>query len=107
MLVEILENAISMGGSRVEIEYKDGKEYIFVYQGNVGYGVASFDTKRAKALFGEMDDLKKEKKVVVSGVPYRLAFSRYESFGEWVHVIEFKPVRGGTAPARRRCIGSA
>ncbi len=105
MLVKVLEKAVSLGGSSVEIEYRDGKEYITVFRGDIGYGIACLDSKDAKPLFKEMDVLRKEKRVVLCGSPYRLAFSRYESFGEWVHQIQIKEVGGGASPKhrRRRC----
>ena len=102
MLVEVLEKAVSLGGSSVEIEYRDGKEYITVFRGDIGYGIACLDSKDAKSLFKEMDGLRKEKRAVLCGAPHRLVFSRYESFGEWVHQIQIKEVAPSKHPRRTR-----
>jgi len=95
MLLQFLEKAVQMGGEAIEIEYKDGKQWIFVYRGNVGGGIASLESGGAdsKVLFRELADLKKKKRADLCGTTHRLAFSQYESFGEWVQRIEIKPAR--------------
>lgn len=107
MLVEILEKAVSVGGSSVEIEYRDGKENITLFRGDIGYGIASLAGEEAKSLFKEMDDLRKEKRAALGGVMYRLVFSRYESFGEWVYRIRMKQANDAAASKRQRRTHSA
>jgi hypothetical protein len=102
MLLELLEKAVSIGATRVEIERKDGREWIFAFHGQIGAGIGSADGKDAKLLFQELDALKKTKRADLNGMPYRLVFSQYESFGEWVDVIEMKPAPAGPAKGRRR-----
>jgi hypothetical protein len=82
MLTEFLEKALATGGDSIEIEYKDGKEWVTACRDCVGFGIGALDREEAKRMFKEMDDLKKKKEVTIGGVKYRLAFSRYESFGE-------------------------
>lgn len=95
MLLEYLQKAREVGADAIEIEYKDGKEWIFAYHYNVGAGVGSVpsNSKQSEALFKELDELKKKKVVDLGGVAYRVKFSKYESFGEWTHRIEMKEAR--------------
>jgi hypothetical protein len=102
MLLELLEKAISIGATRVEIEGKDGREWIFAFHGQIGAGIGSVEGEDAKSLFKELGALKKKKQVDLNGVPKRLVFSQYESFGEWVDVIEMKRASAGQAKGRRK-----
>jgi hypothetical protein len=81
---------VATGCDSIEIEYKDGKEWVMGFWDRVGYGIGHLDPDEAKPMFKEMDDLKKKKEVTIGGVRYRLAFSRYENFGEWVYRIRIK-----------------
>lgn len=101
MLLNLLEKAVQLGADYIEVEYKDGKEWIFAYRGNMGSGIASLDSEEAKPLFRELDALRKQKQAVLGGATYRLGFSRYESFGEWVQRIEIKPARSKAVPKQR------
>jgi hypothetical protein len=90
MLMKFLEKALAMGCDSIEIEYKDRKEWIFAFSGSMGCGIGCLDPDEAKPMFKEIDALRKQKEVTIGGVKYRLALSRYESFGEWVHRIQMK-----------------
>lgn len=73
-----------------ENKYKDRKEWETAFSGPVGCGIGCLDSVEAKAVFKELDELKKAKRANFGGASYKLAFSRYESFGEWVHRIQLK-----------------
>jgi hypothetical protein len=95
MLLDLLQKALKSGCNAIEIEYKDGKKWVTalheVAEGfGVGLGIASVksNSKQAKDLFKEMEELKKKKQIIVGGVKYRLVFSKYESFGEWAYKIK-------------------
>ena len=92
MLVEYLERAIQTGGDALEIEHRDSQEWITVFKGAFGIGLGSLPSDEADPLFEEMKALKKSRRIVVNGKTYRLRFTEYESFGEWVHRIEIIPV---------------
>ena len=64
MLYESLERALEIGADRIELEWKDGKQWIFAYRGPLGAGIGSVDSNSddSKQLFKEMDDLKKGNK---------------------------------------------
>ncbi len=102
MLTEFLQKALAMGCDSIEIEYKDRKEWIFAFSGSVGCGIGCLDPAEAKPMFREMDDLKRKKEVTIGGVKYRLTFSRYESFGEWVYRIQMKEKDRTPAASQRR-----
>ena len=91
MLEDFLRKAVEFSAERVEIEYKDGVELVTAFRGTVGIGLSSVDSSHRDVLFREMEDLKKRRKATLLGSNmYRLTFSKYESFGEWVYVIEIR-----------------
>ena len=102
MLIDFLEKAVATGCDSIEIEYKDGKEWITGFSDRVGYGIGHLDPDQARPMFKEIDDLKRTKEVTIGGVTYRLAFSRYESFGEWVYRIRIKQTNRTAAASQRR-----
>jgi hypothetical protein len=105
MLMEYLERAREIGADAIEIEYKDGKDWIFAYSGSVGAGIGSLPYSKRTAIMKEMDDLKKAKQATLGGVAFRLKFRTYESFGEWVYRIELQPLphgRGSEPVSRNR-----
>jgi hypothetical protein len=102
MLMEFLEKAVAAGCDSLEIEYKDGKEWVFAFSGCLGCGLGCLDSEEAKPLFKEMDDLERKKEVNMGGVTYRLTFSRYESFGEWVYRIQMRERNRTPAAGQRR-----
>jgi hypothetical protein len=102
MLIEFLEKAVATGCDSIEIEHKDGKEWVTAFWDRVGYGIGHLDPDEAKPMFKEMEDLKREKEVTIGGVRYRLAFSRYETFGEWVYRIQIKRTNRAVAASQRR-----
>lgn len=95
MLVELLEKAVKSGSDCIEIEYKDGKQWVTALSDCVGYSIGCLDSREAESLFKEMKELKKAKHVILGGGRYRLVFSQYESFGEWAHRIQIKMDRPG------------
>ena len=90
MLTDYIEKALAMGADRLEIEYKDRKEWLTAFRGPVGVGIGSLESSGSAGLFEKLEKLKKAKKAVLSGDPYRFSFSEYESFGEWVHRIQWE-----------------
>ena len=90
MLTNILEKALAMEADRIEIEYKDDEEMITAFKGDIGFGLGSINQDKSKELFDNMKQLKQSKITTLSGEPYRLSYSRYQSFGEWVNCIRWK-----------------
>jgi hypothetical protein len=92
MLSEFLQKAISLNADRLEIEYKDGEEWITAFRGDMGVGIGSVDSRQRDKLFEELEQFRKSKRVTLLGKMYRLRFSEYESFGETVYEIRWKSV---------------
>lgn len=93
MLEDLLRKAVEIGADRIEIEYKDGAELVTAFRGPVGIGISTIDSTHRGLLFREMQDLKKRRKATLGCNTYGLTFSKYESFGERVHVIEIHEAR--------------
>lgn len=89
-LLSYIEKTVEIGATALEIEHKDGKELLTAMSGDIGIGIASLDDEAAKALFTDLDLLKKQKTATIAGTSFRLRFSKYYSFGDWVHRIELK-----------------
>jgi hypothetical protein len=90
MLSDFLQKAISLNADRLEIEYKDGEEWITAFRGDMGVGIGSVDSTQRDKLFEELEQFRKSKQVTLLGKVYRLRFSEYESFGETVYEIGWK-----------------
>lgn len=88
MLDHLLTKAVEIGADRIEIECEEGSRLVTAVGGSVGVGIARLDATQWTIIFEEMKEMKKQRKVVLGGNPYRLAFSRYQSFDEWVFVIQ-------------------
>ena len=98
MLEDFLRKAVEFKADRLEIEYKDGVELVTAFCGSVGIGLSSVDSSHLDELFREMENQKKRRKLALGCNMYRLTFSKYESFGEWVYVIE---IHGDTEVKQR------
>jgi hypothetical protein len=92
MLSEFLQKAISLKADKLEIEYKDGEQWITAFRGDTGVGIGSADSRQRDKLFEDLEQLRKSKRLTLLGKVYRLRFSEYESFGETVYEIRWKPV---------------
>lgn len=90
MLTEFLEKAVGMNADKLEIEYKDGQEWVTAFRGSLGIGIGSIDSTKSGAFFEDFERLRKSKRATLLGKMYRFSFSEYESFGEAVHEIRWK-----------------
>jgi len=100
MLIELLARVLEAGGDVLEIEHRDRKEWVTALRGPIGFGISCLEVDEAKLLFREMDNLRRKKQVTIAGTNYRLCFSRYESFGEWVYRIGIKQKPSNTRVQR-------
>jgi hypothetical protein len=90
MLTEFLQKAIGLNADRLEIEYKDRKEWVTAFRGNLGFGIGSIDSTKRDELFEDFERLRKSKRATLLGNVYRMSFSESESFGETVYEIRWK-----------------
>jgi hypothetical protein len=90
MLSEFIQKAISLNADRLEIEYKDGEEWITAFRGDLGAGIGSVGSTQEDEFFEELEQLRRVKRAMLLGKVYRLKFSESESFGETVYEIRWK-----------------
>jgi hypothetical protein len=90
MLEDLLKKAVEIGADQIEIECEDGARLVSAFRGPTGIGIAWLDAAQWNAVYEQMKGLKKKRRAVLGGVSYRLAFSQYQSFDEWIFVIRIK-----------------
>jgi repressor LexA len=77
--------ALSLGAQSIEVEYKDGCEWVFANKGGTGIGIAHYTSSSAdaKELRGNLyAAAKKPVRTVIGGQVYILKVSVFESFGK-------------------------
>jgi repressor LexA len=85
LLEGLCGHALSLGAKSIEVEYKDGREWVFANQGGIGLGIANYNSSSAdgKELRGNLyAAAKKSVRTVVGGQVYILKVRVSESFGE-------------------------
>jgi len=93
MLEDLLKKAVEIGADRVEIECEEGARLVSAFCGPTGISIARLDAAQWDAVYEQMKAMKKRRRIMLGGASYRLAFSQYQSFGEWVFVIRIKEVK--------------
>jgi hypothetical protein len=87
ILERLATQATRLGADALEIEYKDGREWVFAASGPVGFGIASFpSSSRNAARIREecyrLSEPKQRHRISVDGSDYELRCAIYDSFGE-------------------------
>ena len=98
LLEDLCAHALSCGTHCVEVEHKDGREWIFVREGEAAYGVANFasSSREAKELRENLSATRKKPvRTAIGGQVRILRVDVYESFGEEAFRVLIEP-----APAR-------
>jgi hypothetical protein len=56
LLEGLCGHALSLGATSIEVEYKDGREWVFAAQGVAGIGIANYASSSAdaKELYGNL-----------------------------------------------------
>ncbi len=94
MLQGLCGHALSLGAQSIEVEYKDGREWVFAHKGGVGFGIANYASSSAdgKELRGNLyAAAKKPVRAVIDGHVYVLKVRVFESFGEDAFEVSIKP----------------
>jgi hypothetical protein len=100
-VVEILERlaaeAIRLRADALEVECKDGHQWVFAASGPLGFGIASFpsSSRDAKRLREECYHLAQQKRpphISVEGHDYELRCAIFDSFGEDAFRLTLRPV---------------
>src|SRR5215475_4684148 len=85
LLEGLCGHALSLGAQSIEVEYKDGREWVFANNGAVGISIANYKSSSADAkelrrnLYAAA---KKPVRSVIGGQVYILKVSIFDSFGE-------------------------
>ena len=85
LLENLCEHALNCGGQSIEVENKDGREWVSVRKGDVAFGVANFasSSSDAKELRENLyAGKKKPVRTAIGGQVWLLKVSVYDSFGE-------------------------
>jgi hypothetical protein len=94
LLEDLCRHALSIGAESIEVEYKDGREWVFARTGDIAVSVASFasSTSDAKELRENLYRVhKKPLRTVLSGYVYILKVKISDSFGEDAFAVEIRP----------------
>jgi hypothetical protein len=85
LLEGLCGHALSLGAQSIEVEYKDGREWVFANKGGIGIGIANYRSSSAdsKELRENLyATAKKPVRIVIRGQVYILKVGIFESFGE-------------------------
>ena len=89
----LLESVIALGARQVEVEYDEGAYWVTVIEGHTGLGVARYEsTQEQDHVYDTIQQLRKAKRIEVSGKNYFLKISTREDFGEttWIILVSEK-----------------
>ena len=87
-------HALSLGADSIEVDYKDGYEWVFANTGPAGFGIANYESSSAEAkelrenLYAAR---KKAPRVVLSGQVYLIKVRIFQSFGEDAFKVRIEP----------------
>jgi hypothetical protein len=85
LLEGLCGHAVSLGARSIQVEYKDGREWVFADRAGMGIGIANYKSSSAdgKELRGNLyAAAKKPVRSVIGGQVYILRVTVFESFGE-------------------------
>lgn len=94
LLEGLCGHALSLGADSIEVESKDGKEWVSARTGDVGIGIASYPSSGADAKELRRDIAaarKKRVRMAVGGRVYVLKVRVRDSFGEEAYDISIEP----------------
>jgi DNA-binding MarR family transcriptional regulator len=93
LLEKLCGHALSLGARWLEVEYDDSREWVFVHNGGVRIGVASYASSSAAAqeLRENLYAAKKTVRTVFDGQVYLLQVRVFKSFGEDAFEVSLKP----------------
>ena len=85
LLEGLCGHALSLGADSIEVEYKDGQDWVFANKSGMGIGIANYTSSSADSqeLRGNLyAAAKKPVRTVIGGHVYILKVHIFESFGE-------------------------
>ena len=94
LLEDLCAHALSCGGESIEVEYKDGREWVFARKGETAFGTANFasSSRDAKELRENLYAAqKKPVRTAIGGQVWILKVGVYDSFGEDAFRVRIDP----------------
>jgi repressor LexA len=94
LLEGLCGHALTLGAESIEVEYKDGREWVFARQGALGFGIASYPSSGAdaKELRGDLYAAAKRRvRTVVHGQVFILKVRVFDSFGDDAFEVTMNP----------------
>jgi hypothetical protein len=94
LLEGLCGHALSLGAQSIEVEYKDGREWVFAFNGGTGISIANYKSSSAdgKELRGNLyAAAKKPVRTVMGGHVYILKVRVSDSFGEDAFDVSIDP----------------
>ena len=94
MLEGLCGHALSLGAQSIQVEYKDGCDWVLANQGAIGFGIANYKSSSAdaKELRGNLyAAAKKSVRAVLGGHVYILKVRVFDSFGEDAFEVNINP----------------
>ena len=94
LLEGLCGHALSLGSESIEVEYKDGREWVFAFRGETGIRIANYASSSAdgKELRGNLyAAAKKAVRTVIGGQVYILRVRISDSFGEDAFEVRIEP----------------
>ena len=85
LLEGLCGHALSLGAQSIEVQYKDGREWVIPNKGGIGISIANYESSKAdaKELRGNLyAAAKKPARTVIGGQVYILKVGICDSFGE-------------------------
>ena len=94
LLEDLCEHALSLGAQSIEVEYKDGREWVFARKGDIAFGTANFasSSREAKELRENLYAARKKPvRTAIGGQVWILKVGVYDSFGEDAFRVRIDP----------------
>jgi hypothetical protein len=94
LLEGLCAHALSLGAQSIEVERKDGREWVFVKKGGMGFAVANWPSSStdAKELRGNLyAAAKKPMRTAIAGTLYLIKVDIFDSFGDDAFTVSIDP----------------
>lgn len=94
LLEDLCEHALSCGAQSIEVQYKDGREWVFARKGETALGTANFarSSRDAKELRENLYAARKKPvRTAIGGQVWILKVGVYDSFGEDAFRVRIDP----------------
>jgi hypothetical protein len=94
LLEDLCEHALSCGAESIEVEYKEGREWVFARKGDIAFGTANFasSSREAKELRENLYAARKKPvRTAIGGQVWILKAGIYDSFGEDAFRVHIDP----------------